>query len=95
MENPTRGYTSGVLTAKAGVSDLSRFIAIGDSLKHDIFGAITNGNIDTVSISNGVHAKQLYGEEGSLHAADEVALIKLIEEEGGAEPTYVLPSFTL
>jgi HAD superfamily hydrolase (TIGR01459 family) len=36
--------------------DLSRIIAVGDSLDHDILGA-TNFGIDSVLVSNGIHKK--------------------------------------
>ncbi len=67
--------------------DLSRIIAVGDSLDHDILGA-TNFGVDSVLISNGIH-KDLFGKNLEIG-------LKNIEnmKKWDFKPTYLCENFS-
>lgn len=66
-------------------------IAVGDSLHHDVRGAI-NGNIVSVFVAGGIHANELKIKEHGEYP-DLRSLENLIQAQN-AKPTYVVPSFT-
>lgn len=75
--------------------DMKRICCIGDSLEHDILGAMKAG-IDSVWITNGLHCTDLGTEEGSLHLpAEEKIRAMLLRVGGNIHPTYILPVFKI
>ncbi len=67
--------------------DLSRILAVGDSLDHDILGA-ANFGVDSILISNGIH-KQLFKEniEIGLKNIDNM-------KKWNFKPTYICENFS-
>jgi ribonucleotide monophosphatase NagD (HAD superfamily) len=71
--------------------EASDMIAVGDSLFHDIQGAMKN-SIDSVFVAGGIHASDLgIGHIGDQPNPDELQL--LLKSEG-FYPTYVVPMFS-
>jgi HAD superfamily hydrolase (TIGR01459 family) len=73
--------------------DRSKICCIGDSLEHDILGAQRNG-LDSLWISNGVHAQQLGRKEGEQVIPETAEMEKLLQQYQ-AIPSYVIPTFSL
>ena len=71
-----------------GISDKSRVLAIGDSLRTDVTGARAFG-IDVAFIPGGIHAEVL-GVKQMGNLPDMGAMAHLAREYG-VRPTYVLP----
>ena len=70
-----------------GVDDPSRVVAIGDSLRTDIAGAV-NAGIDSLLVTGGIHSQELGTDaDGRPDPAKLAAAI----EESGARPTATLP----
>jgi len=69
-----------------GVTDPSRVLAIGDSMRTDIKGAVGAG-IDNVLVSGGIHAKDWGLSEG---ARPSMAQVDALIAEHGFSPTYVI-----
>ncbi len=72
-------------TALGNVSAGARILAIGDSLLHDIAGAVGAG-IDSLFVSDGIHGPEL--DEGTAGAHTPQSLEKLYRQYG-TTPTYV------
>ena len=73
--------------------DKSRVAHVGDSLHHDIAGAVGAG-IPNVFVTSGIHKKDFGTGFGELPAAD--VLEALMEKEGGdIRPTHIVPAFRL
>ncbi len=71
---------------KLGVSDPSKILAVGDSMRTDIKGANGMG-IDNVLVSGGIHAEEWKLNPGD-HPSD--AQVSGIADEYGFAPTYVV-----
>lgn len=72
-----------------------RVVHVGDSLHHDIKGAV-DSNIDSVFVVGGVHRDALLvdgASETDLPASDRLA--SLFRSEGDLVPTHVVPMFRL
>ena len=70
-----------------------KFLAVGDSLEHDIEGARRAG-IDSVWIMNGVHCRDLKTEEGSSQVADSRLASELLAKlSPHLRPSYSIPCF--
>jgi Predicted sugar phosphatases of the HAD superfamily len=67
--------------------DISRILAVGDSLDHDILGAVNFG-IDSILISNGIH-KDLFEKNIEIG-------LKNIEntKKWNFKPTYLCKNFS-
>ena len=73
--------------------DKSRVAHVGDSLHHDISGAVKAG-IPNIFVTSGIHKLQFGTNYGELPATDK--LEDVMEEEGGSiRPTHVVPAFQL
>ena len=73
--------------------DKSRVAHVGDSLHHDIAGAVRAG-IPSVFVTSGIHKNDFGTNFGELPAPD--VLEALMEKEGGdIRPTHVVPAFRL
>ena len=73
--------------------DKSRVAHVGDSLHHDIAGAVSAG-IPNVFVTSGIHKNDFGTGFGELPAPD--VLEALMEKEGGdIRPTHVVPAFRL
>ena len=70
--------------------EASDVVAIGDSMEHDIAGAVAMG-IDSIFIAGGIHKQALMGE-GDEGAVDEGVMAALCAQFG-CTPTLVLPWF--
>ena len=77
---------------KLQVADRARVAHVGDSLSHDIAGAI-NAGIPNVFVTSGVHASQLGTAFGEMPSED--SLQELFREEGSVYPTHVVSAFRL
>ena len=66
--------------ALGGVAADARILAIGDSLYHDIGGAVANG-FSSLFITSGIHSPELEATHGELEP---------LYAQYGATPTYVL-----
>ena len=75
---------------KLGI-EKDRVAHVGDSLHHDISGAVKAG-IPNVFVTSGIHKQQLNTKFGELPEMD--TLEKLFVEES-IEPTHVVPAFRL
>lgn len=64
-----------------------RFVAVGDSLHHDVAGAAAAG-FDSVLVTGGVHADEL-----TSGTPDPAEIEALAERLGTAAPTYAVASF--
>lgn len=75
--------------------DPSRVVAVGDSLHHDIAGAIAAG-IDSVFVTGGVHAEELgiAAVSGEEAASSRLAALYANHLPEGTAPTYSVPAFT-
>ena len=71
--------------ALEGVDGDRRILAIGDSLHHDIGGALA-AELDSLFISDGIHRPELVEADSATHTAD--SLEKLYEQYG-ATPSFV------
>ncbi len=71
---------------KLGVSDPSRILAVGDSMRTDIKGA-TGMKIDNVLVSSGIHADEWGLAPGECPAEEQV---RTISDLHGFEPTLVV-----
>jgi HAD superfamily hydrolase (TIGR01459 family) len=76
-----------VCLERLAVSDGSRVLAIGDSLRTDVAGANASG-LDSLFVIGGIHAEELAaaGEPGSAGLAGAF-------ERAGQMPNYAIPSF--
>lgn len=72
--------------------DKERVAHVGDSLHHDIVGAVA-ANIPSVLVTSGIHASQLGTSFGEMPETD--TLHRLFEEEGSIYPTHVVSAFRL
>jgi HAD superfamily hydrolase (TIGR01459 family) len=70
-----------------GLSDKSRVLAVGDSMRTDVAGALEAG-IDVAFIPGGIHAEALGVQMGQ---APEPARMAALIAEHGFQPTWVLP----
>lgn len=68
-----------------------RVAHVGDSLHHDIAGASAAGIASVWTTSSGIHANDLKLEFGQLPTSQQIR--DLLEKEGTAEPTHVVPAF--
>lgn len=75
--------------AAHGIVERARIVAVGDSLRTDIAGAIVAG-IDSILVTGGIHAEEL----GIAHGdhPDPVALAAVCAK-GGHIPTAAIPAF--
>lgn len=73
----------------AAASSAERPIAVGDSLHHDIAGAVGMG-IDSIFVTAGIHRFELGVADGGCPDADAVARVAA---EYGVTPTFTMPSF--
>ncbi|KAJ0408734.1 hypothetical protein P43SY_001958 [Pythium insidiosum] len=71
-----------------------RVVHIGDSLHHDVLGAVDTG-IDSVFIAGGIHADEVF-DRGVASREDDLdyARVESLCEATGVEPTYVIPYFS-
>lgn len=72
--------------------DRKRVAHVGDSLHHDIAGAVA-ANIPSVFVTSGIHASQLGTAFGEMPTLD--VLDSLFENEGSILPTHVVSSFRI
>lgn len=73
--------------------DKSRICAVGDSLLHDIQGAKRAG-IDSIFISDGIHAQPLALQQGVPGQKVDVAKVEALRKEMQApQPTHIVPHF--
>lgn len=74
--------------------DLSSIAAVGDSLAHDILGAVRIG-IGSVFIAGGVHFEELGVRPGADDVPTEGRYAEAFSKhmEGEGTPTHVLPAF--
>lgn len=70
---------------KLDMTDPSRILAVGDSMRTDIKGA-TGASIDNVLVSGGIHAEEWGLRDGDIPNADQVCTLSA---QHGFEPTYV------
>ncbi|MDB5408232.1 MAG: family HAD-type hydrolase [Rhodospirillales bacterium] len=75
--------------ALLGIADKSRILAIGDSLRTDIAGAVGAG-LDCVLVAGGIHAEEFGVAPGQMPDA---AKLTAAFAAAKVTPTYVLPSF--
>ncbi|MBL4739561.1 MAG: TIGR01459 family HAD-type hydrolase [Sneathiella sp.] len=75
---------------KLGVSEPSRILAVGDSMRTDIKGATSMG-IDNVLVSGGIHAEE-WGLAPGMRPSDEQ--VSAISKLHGFEPTLVVGHMT-
>lgn len=69
-------------------------VAVGDSLPHDILGALRSG-IGSVFVAGGVHFEELGVAQGGEDVPSDEACSAAFEkylDQGGA-PTHVVPAF--
>lgn len=71
--------------AMLGVGADDRGIMVGDSLYHDIAGAMCAG-IDTLFVTDGIHRAALSGDDFEDQ-------LRLLTDKIGALPTYTIPRF--
>lgn len=81
------------ISKKRATIERSKICGVGDSLEHDIKGAISAG-IDSVWIMNGVHCKELNTEEGSPVLPSSELIDQLIQCYD-IQPTIAIPSFSM
>jgi HAD superfamily hydrolase (TIGR01459 family) len=72
-----------------GIADKSRILAVGDSLRTDITGAVGAG-LDCVLITGGIHAEEFGVAPGQK---PDPAKLAAAFAEAKVTPTYVLPGF--
>ncbi|CAM9136352.1 unnamed protein product [Choristocarpus tenellus] len=72
----------------------SRVCAVGDSLSHDILGAL-DAKMSSVFITSGVHSQEFGVEQGSAEMPNPLLLSSLFctHLKGGATPTHSTPCF--
>ena len=75
--------------AELEVTDRSRVIAVGDSLLHDVAGALARG-LDSAFVAGGIHAEALGVRPGETPTDER---LHALFEETGVHPTRVLPLF--
>ncbi|GBF92597.1 hypothetical protein Rsub_05211 [Raphidocelis subcapitata] len=71
--------------AAGGGVDASRWLAVGDSLQHDVAGWQAQG--PTLFVAGGIHAEELRLEGDAFDAG----ALRALCEEHGAAPTHVIP----
>ena len=71
------------------ITDRSRVVAIGDSLKHDIAGALSAG-LDCAFIAGGIHSEALGIRPGETPRDER---LPALFDETGFHPTWSLPLF--
>ncbi|TMW66513.1 hypothetical protein Poli38472_004278 [Pythium oligandrum] len=76
----------------AQTTDRSRVVHIGDSMHHDIQGAV-NTEIDSVFIAGGIHGEELAVKLGPGEPEMDASHLTAIFTRYGIEPTYVVPGF--
>ncbi|CAM9430456.1 unnamed protein product [Discosporangium mesarthrocarpum] len=83
-----------ILQMDPSQEDKSSVCAVGDSLSHDIQGAVNSG-LSSVFIASGVHYEELGVEQGSPEMPDPSLFPPLFAShlEGGEAPTHSTPSF--
>ena len=69
-----------------------RVAHVGDSLHHDISGAMAAG-IPNIFVTSGIHRQQFGTQFGELPGED--ILNQVLEEEGNIQPTHIVPAFRL
>lgn len=69
-------------------------VAIGDSLPHDILGAI-RADITSIFVAGGVHFEELGVTQGAGEVPTDTACYSAFETHLGGEgaPNYVVPAF--
>ena len=69
-------------------------VAVGDSLPHDIQGALRAG-IASVFVAGGVHFQELGVEQGGVGIPSDAAYSAAFSKhlEGESAPTHVVPAF--
>jgi HAD superfamily hydrolase (TIGR01459 family) len=72
-----------------GIADKSRILAVGDSLRTDITGAVGAG-LDCVLVAGGIHAEEFGAAPGQ---APDPAKLAAAFAAAKVTPTYVLPGF--
>jgi HAD superfamily hydrolase (TIGR01459 family) len=72
-----------------GIADESRILAVGDSLRTDITGAVGAG-LDCVLVAGGIHAEEFGAAPGQV---PDPAKLAAAFAEAKVTPTYVLSSF--
>ena len=82
--------------AAAGLPEGARVAAVGDSLHHDVLGAVRNG-IDSVLVCSGVHSATLGVPQAGAELPSPERLAALIDgfaqESGGSRPTHIVAAF--
>lgn len=81
-------------TSKPSSSSPSNVVAIGDSLPHDILGAI-RANISSVFVAGGVHFEELGIRQGAGEVATDAACVSAFERhlEGKCRPNHTVSAF--
>ncbi|KAG7380622.1 hypothetical protein PHYPSEUDO_006963 [Phytophthora pseudosyringae] len=80
----------------ANVTDESKVVHIGDSLHHDIQGAMNTG-VDSIFIAGGVHAKELNVNAWSTTEEElrvKPGLLEKLLEKTQLDPTYTMTRYT-
>lgn len=69
-------------------------VAIGDSLPHDILGAIRS-NVASIFVAGGVHFEELGVAQGAGEVPGDAACLSAFEThlEGEGTPNHVVPAF--
>lgn len=74
--------------AMLGKPEASRCLMVGDSLFHDIAGAVTSG-LGSLLITQGIHRKSLHDIENG----NRTEVLAKVAAPTGVMPDYVMPSF--
>ncbi len=70
---------------KLNISDPSKILAVGDSMRTDIKGA-TSASIDNVLVSGGIHAEEWGLRDGDIPSSEQ---IEALSQQHGFSPTFV------
>lgn len=86
--------TPGKDTSRVNSIKPSTIIAVGDSLPHDILGAMRT-NIASVFVAGGVHFEELQIRQGAGDVPTNELCLKTFEKhlEGQGSPNHVVPAF--
>ena len=89
----TKAFEAGVaLVSEAGGIRRERVCHVGDSLHHDIAGANASG-VDSLWVTaTGIHAEELF-EKGAETTLDQASIKRVVDANGGHEPTHVTMGF--
>lgn len=74
--------------------DFRRVVMVGDSLSHDVLGAMNN-KLDSIWIANGVHCNDMGTDEGSPVLPPDEMLAQMQAKYPHITPTYTTASFKL